>query len=118
MKTTTKLDEILERLRSTQQELEQEIESLLAEKRKKFQYSLRRGKVIFELNVRNWQRQQRTTIREFLYKAPLTFILSAPVIYGMIIPFLSISISVFAYTVFLWYAVPIIWLLTGNIWPT
>jgi hypothetical protein len=110
MKTTTKLDEILERLRSTQQELEQEIESLLAEKRKKFQYSLRRGKVIFELNVRNWQRQQRTTIREFLYKAPLTFILSAPVIYGMIIPLiiLDLSISFYQYICFRIYGIPLV----------
>ncbi len=106
----TKLDEILERLRSTQQELEQEIDSLLAEKREKFQYSLRRGKVIFELNVRNWQRQQRTTIREFLYKAPLTFILSAPVIYGMIIPLiiLDLSISFYQHICFRIYGIPLV----------
>jgi len=101
MNTKTKLNEILERLRLTQQELD----SLLAKKREKFQYSLHRGKVVIELSVRNWQRQQRTTILEFLHKAPLTRILSAPVIYGMIIPLvildLSICIFVFVYAVFL-----------------
>lgn len=42
----TKLDEILDRLRITQQELEAEIERLLKDRRELFHYSLRRGKVV------------------------------------------------------------------------
>ncbi len=94
MKTKTKFDEILERLHSTQLELEQEIDRLLAEKREQFQYSLRLGKVVFGRSMRNWQRQQRTSLWQFLRKAPLTYILSAPIIYGMIIPLALLDLSI------------------------
>ena len=48
MQTKTTLDDLLERLRNLQFELEQEVERLLAEKRAEFRYTLRRGKVVFE----------------------------------------------------------------------
>lgn len=97
MKTKTKLDKILDRLRSTQQELEQELDSLLAEKREQFQYSIFLGKVVFERSMRNWQRQQRTGIWQFLRKAPLTYILTAPMIYGMVIPLIILDLSITVY---------------------
>ncbi len=55
----SKIDDILERLRRVQQELEAELERLLIEKRGEFQYSIRRGKVVFEKSVRRLQRIQR-----------------------------------------------------------
>ena len=108
MQTKTKLDEILERLRATQQELEQEAERLLAKKRQQFQYSLRRRKVVFERSVHRWQRQQRTAIWQYLRKAPLAYILSAPVIYGMIIPLaiLDLSITIYQHLCFRIYGIP------------
>ena len=110
MQTKKKLDEILERLRATQQELEQEIDSLLAEKRLQFQYSLHRGKVVFERGVRNWQRQHRTVIWQYLHKAPWTYILSAPVIYGMIFPLimLDLSITIYQHICFRIYGIPLV----------
>jgi hypothetical protein len=43
----TTLEDILERLRFTQLELENELDRLLAEKREQFQYHLQRRKIIF-----------------------------------------------------------------------
>ncbi|VAX11636.1 hypothetical protein MNBD_GAMMA25-2097 [hydrothermal vent metagenome] len=93
MQPKTGLDEILERLQTAERELQQEVDRLLAEKREQFHYQLRRGKVVFEREVRRWQRQYRTGVRHYLYQTPLLFILSAPVIYGMVIPLLILDLS-------------------------
>jgi len=108
MQAKTTVDEILDRLRRAQQELEQEVDRLLAEKRDKFQYSLRRGKVVFENNVRRWQRQYRIGLWRYLREAPPLYILTAPVMYGMIVPlaFLDLSITVYQHICFRVYGVP------------
>jgi len=108
MNNRTKLEEILERLKAVQYEFEQEVDRLLAEKRQEFRYKLRRGRVIFERSVRRWQRQQRTGVWRYLRKAPLAFILSAPVIYGMIVPlvFLDLTVTLYQHICFRVYDVP------------
>lgn len=110
MQTITKIVEILARLRVTEQELEQEVDSLLVEKRQQFNYSLRRGKVVFERSVQNWQRQHRTGLWQYLRKSPLTYILSAPVIYGMIVPLLvlDLSITLYQHICFRIYGIPLV----------
>ncbi len=97
MSNKTTLDELLERLSTAQNEFEEEVDRLLTEKREQFSYSLHRGKVIFEQNVRRWQKQQRTGFWRYLQRAPIAFILSAPVIYGMIVPLLFFDLSVTLY---------------------
>ncbi|OQK18060.1 hypothetical protein AU255_09470 [Methyloprofundus sedimenti] len=106
----TKLDEIIERLRVTQQELEAEIERLLKDRRELFHYNLRRGKVVFERNVRRLLRQQRTGLWSYLRKAPMAHILSSPIIYSLIVPLviLDISISFFQHTCFRIYGIPLV----------
>ncbi len=110
MQTITKIDEILVRLRVTEQELEQEVDSLLAEKRQQFNYSLRRGKVVFERSVQNWQRQHRIGLWQYLRKTPLVYIFSAPFIYGMIVPLLilDVSITVYQHICFRIYGIPLV----------
>jgi hypothetical protein len=97
MQAKTRLDDILARLRATEKELEQELDKLLDSKREQFNYSLKRGKVVFEQGVRLWQRQQRTALWIYLAKAPLAYILTAPVIYGMIVPMLILDLSTTIY---------------------
>lgn len=106
----TKLDEILDRLRITQQELEAEIERLLKDRRELFHYSLRRGKVVFERNIRRLQRQQRAGLWNYLRKAPIAHILSSPVIYSLIVPLLllDISITIYQHICFRIYAIPLV----------
>lgn len=97
MPTKTALDEILERLHNAERELAQELDRLLAEQRQKFHYRLRRGRVVFEKNVHRLQRRQRVGVWRYLRDAPLRYVLSAPVIYGMIVPLLILDLSVTVY---------------------
>ncbi len=108
MNNKTKFDELLKRLKEAEQAFEQEVDELFTEKRQQFNYKLQRGKVVFERSIRKLQHQQRTGVWRYLSKAPLGFILSAPVIYGMLIPmvFLDLSITVYQHICFRIYGVP------------
>lgn len=110
MRRSTAIDEILQRLQQTQQELERELDRLLEEKREQFQYQLRRGRVVFAQSMRRWQRQYRTGIWSYLAKAPLSFILTAPVIYGMIVPLvvLDLTITLYQHICFRVYRIPLV----------
>ncbi|WP_299875701.1 hypothetical protein [uncultured Cocleimonas sp.] len=108
MQTNTKIDEILERLHKVQQELEQELDKMLVEKRRQFDYRLQRGKVIFEKNVRQKLKSQRIRTWQYISKAPIIYILSSPLIYGMIFPlfFLDITITLYQQICFRIYGIP------------
>jgi len=110
MGNKSKIDDILERLRRAQQELEEELERLLVEKRGEFQYTIRRGKVVFERSVRRLQRSQRVGLWRYLRDAPLAYLLPAPVIYGMIIPLaiLDFSITLYQHVCFRIYRMPLV----------
>lgn len=109
MRSTT-LDEILQRLHQTQLELEQELDRLLEQKRQQFKYQLQRGKVVFEQGIRRWQKEYRTGLWSYVSRAPIIFIISAPVIYGMLIPLLilDISISIYQHICFRIYRIPLV----------
>lgn len=96
MRSTT-LDEILQRLQQTQKELEQELDRLMEEKREQFQYHLKRRRVVFENGMRRLQKQYRTGAWRYLREAPLPFLLSAPLIYGMLVPLLLLDVSITLY---------------------
>lgn len=102
------LDEILVRLRSTQAELDREIERLLAEGRDRFRYTLDAGRVVFERQARRLHLSQRTGILPYLLSAPIAFILSAPLIYGLIVPllFLDLSLTLYQQVCFRIYGIP------------
>ena len=108
MQAKTRLDDILERLRSAERELGQELDRVLDEKRREFQYSLHRGKVVFERGMRRWQRQRRTGLWRYLRQAPVGYVLSAPVIYGMIVPLalLDVSVTFYQHVCFRVYGIP------------
>jgi len=108
MQYKTQLDEILDRLKGAQQELEQEFDRLLAEKREQFKYRWERGRVVFEQNVRRLLRQERTGLWTYLRNSQVRFFLSAPVIYGMIIPlvFLDLTVTLYQHICFRIYRIP------------
>ena len=91
------IDNILERLHSLQAELESEIDKLLQEKRKQFQYELDRGKVRFNREVRKLQRRYKTGSIRYLAKARLGHLISAPVIYSLFLPLILLDIMVTLY---------------------
>lgn len=108
MEYKTKLDEILERLKNVQQELEVELDRILAEKRDRFRYRWERGRVVFERRVRRLLVQERTGLWTYLRNSQVRFFLSAPVIYGMIVPlaFLDLTVTLYQHICFRIYRVP------------
>ncbi len=93
MAEKSRLDELIDRLHSAQRELEQELDRLLQEKRAEFSYQLRRGRVVFEKNIRRLQRQQRTGLWQYLTQASLLTVLTAPIIYAMVIPIAIVDLT-------------------------
>jgi hypothetical protein len=109
MRSTT-LDEILLRFHQAEKDLELELDRILEQKRKQFQYQMQRGRVVFENNVRSWQRQYKTGVWRYLLNAPIRVILSAPVIYGMLIPIVLIdaSVTLYQHICFRIYSIPLV----------
>lgn len=93
----TRFDETLQQLRLVQQELDSELDRLLADGRKRFRYTLERGRVVFEHGMRRLHLQQRTGIWPYLKDAPVAFILTAPVIYGLIIPLVVLDLALMVF---------------------
>lgn len=108
MSETSRVDELFDILQRTQQELEDELERLVEEKREHFKYKIHVGKVIFEKNIRKLQRQQRIGSLRYIFNAPVRTILTSPVIYGMVVPIglLDIAISIYQHICFRVYKVP------------
>lgn len=110
MTSQERFEEILARLRKTRQELEVEIERLLEAKRQKFNYTLERGKSVFDRNVERLHRKHRVSSLRYIINAPLGALLTAPVIYGMIFPLLllDLAITVYQHSCFRVYKVPLV----------
>lgn len=106
--TKTTLEEILERLQNLQTELESEIEQLLREKRRQFHYTLEQGRVRFEQGFKALQRQQRIGLWHYLRGAKLSHVLSAPIIYSVVMPLvlLDLMITFYQHTCFRIYGIP------------
>ncbi|MGB5834666.1 MAG: hypothetical protein WBG92_22130 [Thiohalocapsa sp.] len=102
------IDGILCRLRETQRELDSEIDRLLTEGREQFRYRLRRGRVVFERGMRSLHRNHRVGVLAYLRNAPVSFILSAPLIYGMLVPMLllDVSLTIYQHLCFRIYGIP------------
>ncbi|MFB9151212.1 hypothetical protein [Roseovarius ramblicola] len=84
---------ILARIRDLQEEMEEEF----ARRREAFRYGFENGRVVFEAEVRRRHREMRVRLTTFLRRArPLT-IVTAPVIYAMIVPFAALDLFVTVY---------------------
>ncbi len=104
------LDEIVARLQQAQRDLEKELDRLLEQKRQQFEYHLQRGRVIFKKRMRLLQRQHRTGVWRYIADAPIAYILTAPLIYGMIFPLLllDLSLTVYQHICFRVYRIPLL----------
>lgn len=90
---STRMDDLLARMRTLQDELEQEI----AEKRAAFQYRLENGRIVWEEEARRRHRELRVRWLRFLaYTRPMV-LLTAPVIYSLILPFALLHLFVTLY---------------------
>jgi len=108
--TKPTLEEILGRLQKLQAELELEIDQLLKEKRRQFHYTLEQGRVRFEQGFKALQRRQRIGLWRYLRGARLAHVLSAPIIYSVVVPLalLDLMITLYQHTCFRIYGIPLV----------
>lgn len=99
-----RIDTILARIDDLTEELEEEI----AERRKTFSYELVGRRARFEANVEARHRELRIGLRAFLARARLRHIVTAPVIYSLIVPFviMDLFVSVYQAVCFPAYGIP------------
>ena len=89
----SRIDSILERMHALQAELEAEI----AKRGEAFRYRLENDRVIFEEEVRRRNRQLRVRFWVFLRRTRPLVLLTAPVIYALIVPFMLLDLFVWVY---------------------
>ena len=90
---STRMEDLLARMRELQDELEDEI----ADKRAAFQYKLENGRIVWEEEARRRHRALRVRWLRFLaYTRPMVLI-TAPFIYALIVPFVLLDLFVLVY---------------------
>ncbi|WP_335948534.1 MULTISPECIES: hypothetical protein [Salipiger] len=90
---TSRIDQILARIDALHDELEEEI----GRRRDAFHYRLEKNRVRFEAGRLRQQRALRMRWRTFLARANPWHILTAPLIYGLIVPFVLLDLCVSLY---------------------
>jgi hypothetical protein len=89
----SQLDVLMEKLRSVEAEIEVE----MAKRREELRFHLENRRIVFEQEVLRIHRQVRTRLSRYLLDArPLT-VLTAPVIYSMIVPIVLLDLAVMLY---------------------
>jgi len=89
----TQLDELMQKLRS----VEAEIEAELAKRREELRFHMENRRIVFEREVLRIHREIKTRVSRYMIEAnPLT-VLTAPVIYSLVIPIALLDLSVMVY---------------------
>ncbi len=89
----TATEKLLARIRVLQDELEQEF----TRRRAQFRYRLENDRVVFESEIRRHHREFRVRLGTFLRQTRPLVVLSAPVIYSLILPFALLDLFVTLY---------------------
>ncbi len=90
---SSKLDDLLGRLHEIQEAVQDEIEA----RRAAFRYRVERGRVIFDADMRRRHRDLREDWLSFLSRTRLLVVLSAPLIYALIVPLVLLDLFVSVY---------------------
>ena len=90
---TLQLDLLMEKLRS----VEAEIETELTKRREELRFTIENRRIMFEREVLRIHREIKTRASRYLIDANPLMILSAPVIYSLIIPIALVDLWVMAY---------------------
>ncbi len=88
-----RLNEILEEIR----ELEMKVQSEMKRREEELKYKVRKHKAIFEEEILELHRKLASSLFFYIIKASPLTILSAPIIYAMIIPALLLDFSLWVY---------------------
>lgn len=89
----TATEKLLKRIRELQDELEQEFEA----RREAFRYRFEHGKVVFDAEIRRRHREMRVKLVTFLRRTRPMTVITAPVIYSLILPFALLDLFVTIY---------------------
>jgi hypothetical protein len=87
------LDALMEKLKSVEAEIEVEF----AKKREQLRFRFERRKIVFEHDIAALQRAIKVKASRYLLNANPLIVLSAPIIYSLIIPFALADLWVMAY---------------------
>jgi hypothetical protein len=87
------LDELMQKLRS----VEAEIEAELAKRREELRFHLENRRIVFEKEVLRIHRELKTRATRYLLDANPLMILSAPVIYSLVVPVALVDLCVIAF---------------------
>lgn len=90
---SSQIDVLMEKLKS----VEAEIEAELTRKREQLRYRFERRKIVFAEDIEQWQRAIRVRASRYFIKANPLIVITAPVIYSLIIPFVLLDVFVMAY---------------------
>lgn len=93
----THYEEILSKIHNLQNQLEQELDQLVSDKREQFRYELKKGRVIFDKEIHELHKHHRLAIWPYLKQSKLAYILTSPIIYAVFFPLVLLDISVFIY---------------------
>ncbi|GAB4486589.1 MAG: hypothetical protein OHK006_14580 [Thermodesulfovibrionales bacterium] len=89
----SRLNEILEEIR----QLERNVADEIRKKEEEFQYSVRKRRVVFEKEIASLHRKFAGSLVHYVLSSRLPVVLSAPVIYAMIVPALILDVCLFVY---------------------
>ena len=87
------VEDLIERIRV----LEDDLEEVFEQRRAEFAYEMKNRRVVFEQVARKRHRELRTLLLTYLKGARLAVILTAPVIYAGIVPFVLLDLFVSLY---------------------
>jgi len=87
------LNDVLEEIR----ELEKKVQAEMRRREEELKYRVSEGKVIFEREILELHKKIVTPLFSYIIKAPVLTILSAPVIYAMIVPAMLMDLCLWIY---------------------
>ncbi len=87
------IETLLERIRELQKEIEERIEA----RRQRFRYRLEHGRVVFDREIRHRHRALKISLWPYVSRARLLTVLTAPVIYSLIVPLVLLDVFVAIY---------------------
>jgi hypothetical protein len=90
---TSRLNEVLEEIR----ELEKKVQSEMKRREEELKYRVSEGRVIFEAEVLALHRKLAGSLFLYVVKAPVLTVLSAPLIYAMVLPALLMDLGLWIY---------------------
>jgi len=102
----TDISRLLDEMGGIQEHLERHFDSA----RETFRYSVENGRVLISREVQELQRRYRVSSLRYLLHANLSSLLTAPIIYSMLLPVLIVALgfSLFQYTCLRVYGVPVV----------